>query len=46
MVEHEGVGLRLKSEGVVVNLGGGEGDSVGLLGMGPDCSGLDGVGCL
>ena len=46
MVDHEGIGLRLKSEGVVVYLGGGEGDSVDLRGMGPDCSGLDGVGCL
>ena len=45
-MEHEGVGLRLKSEGVVVNLGGGEGDSVGLWGMGPDGSMMDGVGCL
>ena len=41
MVEHEGVGLRLESEGAVVNLGGGEGDSVGLWGVGPDYSWLD-----
>ena len=46
MVEYEGVGLGLESEGVVVNFGGGECDGVGLLGMGPGCSGLDGVGCL
>ena len=46
MVEHQEVGLRLKSEGIVVNLGGGEGDCVGLLGMVPNRSGLDGVGCL
>jgi len=46
VLKHEGVGLRLKSSGVVVNLGGGVGDGVGLLGMAPDFSGLDGVGCL
>ena len=46
MLEHEGVGLGLKSEGAIVNFGGGKGDGVGLLGMGPDCGGLDGVGCL
>ena len=46
MVEHEGVGLRLESEGVVVYLAGDEGNSVGLWGVGPDCSGLDGVGYL
>jgi len=45
MVEHEDVGLRLESEGVVVNLSGGEGDSVGLWDVGPDSSGLNGVGC-
>ena len=46
MVEHESVGLRLKSERVEVNLDGGEGNCVGLLGLVPNCSGLDGVGYL
>ncbi len=46
MVKYEGVGLGLESERVVVNVGGSEGDGVGLLGMGLNCSGLYGVGCL
>ena len=46
MVKYEGVGLGLESERIVVNVGESEGDSVGLLGMGPDCSELGGVGCL
>jgi hypothetical protein len=46
MVEHEGVGLSLKSEGVIVNLGGGERDCVGLLCMAPNDGGLNGVSCL
>ena len=43
MVEHEGVGLGLESERVVVNFSGGEGYCVGLLGVVSNCSGLYGV---
>ncbi len=46
VVKYEGVWLGLESERVVVNVGGSEGDCVGLLGMGPGRGGLDGVGCL
>ena len=42
----EGVWLSLKSERVVVNVGGDAGDGVGLLAFGPRRGGLNGVNCL
>ncbi len=46
VLEDEGIGLRLMSEGVAVNLGWGEGDGVHLLGMAPWGGGLDRVDSL
>ena len=44
--QHERVWMRLESEGVVVNLGGGKCDGVGLSGRAPGGGGLYGVNCL
>jgi hypothetical protein len=41
-VQHECVRLRMESEGVVVNIGGGEGDGVGLSGRAPGGGGFYG----
>ncbi len=41
MLENECIGLRLMSEGVVVDLGWGEGDGARLLGVAPGSGGLD-----